>query len=676
MAGSADGRYRGKAPPGQVPDRVDRQADGTVVDAGDGLADADGCLISEAGREAEHCPLSARAWQSAGVRFAGRGFPADAGRPDAGVIDAGADVKARNSCSGGAGGRPFPGAERFIGRADELRQVLAACAAAEGGHGSLIAVSGEAGIGKTRFCEEVMGRARHGGLTVVYARCWADGGAPALWPWQQILAGLCGSDAVGLLERDARRVAAGPGRFGRFVAVTDQLAVACRRSPACVIIDDVHAAGPGALLLLRFVARSLARVRLALVITRRRDRRRSDGSAALLDEIEREGMPLGLRHFDLTETTEFLAARGLGDLDPALFLVLLRVTGGNPLFLRRVAALGAPGPAQPVPAGLRAAIDEAFQRLEPATRQVVQAAAVLGLAPSVVEAAAVAGTSVAAVLEAAGRAARAGLVSREQAGRFSFSHELVRAAAEDALATLDRVEAHARAAAVLAGDASIAPAGRLARRAYHALRAAPRSAADARQAVAACRAAATSMIGSFAYERADALLSTAIELHDSLDLGSPAASLLVQWAEAALLCGRLAEARARFGRAASAADRDKDPRTFAEAVLGLGGVWVSEHRSAVDRARVLGLQRAALARLPAGDSVLRCRLRTRLAAEAVYDGAPARRRALLGRASPPQRRRLCPGRGAVAVPPRHALPGTPPRVPAGSRGTDRRRVRS
>ena len=467
-----------------------------------------------------------------------------------------------------------------------------------------------------------MGRARHGGLTAVYARCWVDGGAPALWPWQQILAGLCGSDALELLERDARMVAAGPGRFGRFVAVTDQLAAACRRSPACVVIDDVHAADPGALLLLRFVARSLARVRLALVITRRHDHRHSDGSAALLDEIEQEGTPLGLRHFDLTETTEFLAAHGLGDLDPALFLVLLRVTGGNPLFLRRVAALGAPGPAQSVPAGLRAAIDEAFQRLEPETRQVVQAAAALGPAPSVVEAA-VAGTSVTAVLEEAGRAAKAGLVSGEEAGRFSFSHELVRAAAEDAMATLDRVETHARAAAVLAGDGPAAPAW-LARRAYHALRAAPRSAADARQAVAACRAAATSMIGSLAYERADALLSTAIELHDSLDLGPPAASLLVQWAEAALMCGRLAEARARFGRAASAADRDADPRTFAQAVLGLGGVWVSEHRSAVDRARVLGLQRAALARLPAGDSVLRCRLRTRtrLAAEAVYDGAP------------------------------------------------------
>ena len=193
-----------------MPDRLDQRADGAVAGAGDSLAEADGCLISGAGRQAGHYPLSARAWQSAGVQRADRGFPAGAGRPGARVIDTGTGVKVRNSRSGGAGGRPFSGAERFIGRADELRQVLGACAAAEGGHGSLIVVSGEAGIGKTRFCEQVMGRARHGGLTVVYARCWVDGGAPALWPWQQILAGQCGSDAVELLERDARMVAASP----------------------------------------------------------------------------------------------------------------------------------------------------------------------------------------------------------------------------------------------------------------------------------------------------------------------------------------------------------------------------------------------------------------------------------------------------------------------------------
>ena len=40
----------------------------------------------------------------------------------------------------------------------------------------------------------------------------------------------------------------------------------------------------------------------------------------------------------------FLADQGLRQLAPDLVLALLRVTGGNPLFLRRIAALGAPDP--------------------------------------------------------------------------------------------------------------------------------------------------------------------------------------------------------------------------------------------------------------------------------------------------------------------------------------------
>jgi hypothetical protein len=75
-----------------VPNRLDQEADIVLVDAGDGVAEADGCLIGEAGREAEHSALSARAWQTAGVERTDRGFPVDAGQFGAGAADAGADV--------------------------------------------------------------------------------------------------------------------------------------------------------------------------------------------------------------------------------------------------------------------------------------------------------------------------------------------------------------------------------------------------------------------------------------------------------------------------------------------------------------------------------------------------------------------------------------------------------
>src|SRR6266700_5056879 len=102
----------------------------------------------------------------------------------------------------------------FVGRSEELGRVELICAdVARLGQGRLVTVAGEAGIGKSRFCEECAIRARAAGLTVVWGRCWADGGAPPLWPWQSVLAGLGGADAAALLDGDAGLAAVDPERF-------------------------------------------------------------------------------------------------------------------------------------------------------------------------------------------------------------------------------------------------------------------------------------------------------------------------------------------------------------------------------------------------------------------------------------------------------------------------------
>ena len=521
--------------------------------------------------------------------------------------------------------RLAPTGERFVGRAQELRQIEAAFASAAQGRGSLAVVSGEAGIGKTRFCEEIANRARGAGLTVVTARCWGDGGAPPLWPWQPILGDLCGREAADLLASDPGLTTVDSDRFARFAAVTDELAAACDRAPVCLVIDDIDAADAGTLLLTRFVARSLHHLGLVLVLSRRQGTplvARSEVESRLLDEIESEATPVVLHQFDLGETAAFLAGHGLTDLDPELLVALLRVTGGNPLFLRRIAALGAPDPESALPGGVHVAIEQALARLSDGARRILQTSAVLGRSPSVAEAAAVAEATPAAVLDAVAEAAGAGLATAEGPDRFTFGHELVRSALEDALDAGERLDAHARAAPVVATDGPAMAPDRLARRAHHALAAASRSEADARLAVAACRTAARSMVDSFAYEQADGLLSAAVGLHRPAVLGPPPGELLVRWAQAALLCGRLGEARMRFERAVTVTEREGDPILFAEAALGLGGHWVNEHRAPVERTRVLGLQRAALARLPARHAGMRCRLAARLAAEDVYDGGP------------------------------------------------------
>ena len=81
--------------------------------------------------------------------------------------------------------------------------------------------------------------------------------------------------------------------------------------------------------------------------------------------------------------------------------------------------------------------------------------------------------------------------------------------------------------------------------------------------------------------------------------------------------GRLAESRVEFWREAGDAEADGDAVALAAAALGLGGLWVHEHRSTVERARVRALQRRALAALEPDDP-LAARLRIRLAGEDAY----------------------------------------------------------
>ena len=172
---------------------------------------------------------------------------------------------------------------------------------------------------------------------------------------------------------------------------------------------------------------------------------------------------------------------------------------------------------------------------------------------------------------------------------------------------------------MVGGSADEPQASRLARRAHHATRAATRSTIDAAQAVGVARAAAQAMVRGYAYEQAADLLATASRIHADARLYGGAA-LHVEEAQAVLQAGRLAEARSLFDRAAAGAEDEGEPILLAEAALGLGGVWVNEHRTPVEWRRVRALQKRALAGLPAGEDALASRLRTRLAAEAVYVG--------------------------------------------------------
>src|SRR5215208_5758462 len=94
----------------------------------------------------------------------------------------------------------------FVGRDAELSVLSEALDAAAAGRGRMALVAGEPGIGKTRLAEELAAVARRRGVRVLWGRCYEGEGAPAFWPWVEVLrAALRVSDAGSL------RAALGPG---------------------------------------------------------------------------------------------------------------------------------------------------------------------------------------------------------------------------------------------------------------------------------------------------------------------------------------------------------------------------------------------------------------------------------------------------------------------------------
>jgi predicted ATPase len=55
------------------------------------------------------------------------------------------------------------------------------------GRGGLFLIAGQPGIGKSRLLDELAHHARDNGANVLWGRCWEARGAPAYWPWVQLL---------------------------------------------------------------------------------------------------------------------------------------------------------------------------------------------------------------------------------------------------------------------------------------------------------------------------------------------------------------------------------------------------------------------------------------------------------------------------------------------------------
>src|SRR5262245_43766179 len=186
--------------------------------------------------------------------------------------------------SGGEGIPDLPRRPTFVGRQRVTAALHSALQGACSGHGQLVLLVGDAGMGKTRTAEELAALASASGARVLWGSCYAEG-APAFWPWVQALGGYAeagddpaASTASELLARlgagaasPDRSERSGPesDRFRLFDRVASFLHLTARGRPTLVVLDDLHWADRSSLRLLEFVARRLARSRILILGTGR-----------------------------------------------------------------------------------------------------------------------------------------------------------------------------------------------------------------------------------------------------------------------------------------------------------------------------------------------------------------------------------------------------------------------
>jgi hypothetical protein len=537
------------------------------------------------------------------------------------------------------------GQEPFVGRVTQLSALVSAVAAADRGDGTVALVGGEAGIGKTRLVTEVAARVA---CPVLWARCWQGDGAPAFWPWQQLLRGVVagGGHPSGVLtdheelsrllgEADTAGGADG-ARFRLFDAVLEVFAAAAERRPLTLVIEDLHWADEPSLRLLQFVGRDPRARRLAIIGTYR-DTDLDAGSPLMrcFAELADTGLHVSLGGLAKRDIAVLAGALAPDEVLTARAVSLLhRRTGGNPLFVREllrfldgagsVDSLSGGSPPL-VPSSVRAVVAQRLARLTARTREVICAGAVVGAEFDAGTLTSLVGGMRDDVLAAIEEASAAGLVHRTSDGAgFGFVHAVVQEVLYDGLGYPDRARLHRRMASLLEG-ADVRH--RLPQLAHHLLHGAV-AADDRRRAVDYAVRAGQHDLRLLAYEDAADWFSRALDaLGDEEADGARRIDLYLALGEASLAAGDVTRARDAYRQAATLARRDRNPEQLAHAALGLGAGLGGFEVQLLDAVQVELLEQA-LDALGPQPSVLRAWVLARLAVALSFMESEARRRRL------------------------------------------------
>jgi DNA-binding CsgD family transcriptional regulator len=285
----------------------------------------------------------------------------------------------------------------LVGREPDLRLLELVLDRAAAGTGSVVLISGEAGIGKTRLCQELSRSHRERGGQVLLGRAFpeeaaisfgaiadalraARRGEPPLWKAALARASVLWAIAPELgAEGDVERRSFDHPVL--FEALLDAVDEAAGDRVTLWVLEDLHWADQATWEFVRYAARRVAEMGLVLAVTYREE----DLGAAHpwwgnLVRLQRDPGVVRVSLERLSAANGERLVRALApSLPQALVPTIIERSAGTPLLVQELASLASRSGALPdLPDIVRATVRERAQRLGPAARELLEVAAVAG----------------------------------------------------------------------------------------------------------------------------------------------------------------------------------------------------------------------------------------------------------------------------------------------------------
>lgn len=434
----------------------------------------------------------------------------------------------------------------FVGRASELDVFARSMPRSSGGTGRVIALAGEAGIGKTRLLAEVVEAARDGGKRVLWSQMIEAPRTQPYFPWLLALRSCVQQSSDDELVRELGSGAADiadivpelreritvenlqkssngtEARYRLFDSVTRYLLAAASRRPLVLLFDNLQSADRSSLSLLEYFCQQIAGSPI-LVVTAYRDSElgRRHPLRGALNTLSRTAgfLRLTLSGLSRPEVAELLYSQVESPLLPAFVEAVYNRSDGNPLFVTEVGGMlvRCGLDAQPagdrfafkVPENLREVIAARLDALSDETCELLGLAAVLGREFELAAVADLANIRVDRARRLLHHAEAAGIVDARASGRHVFNHALFREVLYEEHSTIARVKLHRRAGDQLEARCRDDMVKHLPDLAYHFFEASQTGVTD--KAIRYCQQAAKVAASQRAHGEAVALLDCALQ---------------------------------------------------------------------------------------------------------------------------------------------------------------------